>query len=315
MADCRSFGANAGASATRRVYQKPAQPQARRSVDLDGKLVSVPPLITLTTDFGTADPYVAEMKGVLLGEGPADLRLVDLSHELPPFDVYAAALFLRAAVPRFPDGTIHLVVVDPGVGSERAPIVAKLGNQLLVGPDNRVFGYLFDGSEEVYVADPKELGARALSATFHGRDLFAPLAARLAHGAEPRELGVRAESYQHLVFPLVELSGDTLIGRVIHVDRFGNLITNITRSVLFGFLNARASAESSALTPPLAQTMQINLGEQKLRGLATHYAEAKAGELLALIGSNQLLEVAVREGNAALKLGAQVGKPIRVQRE
>jgi S-adenosyl-L-methionine hydrolase (adenosine-forming) len=262
------------------------------------------PLITLTTDFGTADPYVAEMKGVLLSEGPADLRLLDLSHELPPFDVHATALFLRAAVPRFPPGSIHLVVVDPGVGGARAPLVARLGDQLLVGPDNRVFGYLFDGSEEVYVAERAALGERVLSATFHGRDLFAPLAARLAHGTPPDQLGTRAESYQHLLFPLVELAGDTLLGRVIHIDRFGNLITNITRSVLYGFLETKARAI------PL-----INLGEQKVRGLSTHYAEAKAGELLALIGSNHLLELAVREGSAALKLGAHVGKAIRIQRE
>ena len=244
------------------------------------------------------------MKGVLLSEGPADLRLLDLSHELPPFDVHAAALFLRAAVPRFPPASIHLVVIDPGVGSARAPIMARIGNQLVVGPDNRVFGYLFDGSEEVYVAEPATLGERALSATFHGRDLFAPLAARLAHGTPMHELGRRAESYQHLLFPLVELAGDTLLGRVIHIDRFGNLITNITRSVLFGFLQTGGDAV------PL-----INLGEQKVRGLSTHYAQAKSGELLALIGSNQLLELAVREGNAALKLGIQVGRPVRIQRE
>jgi S-adenosylmethionine hydrolase len=203
-------------------------------------------------------------------------------------------------------------VVDPGVGSERAPIVAKLADQLLVGPDNRVFGYLFDGSEEVYVADPTLLGVRALSATFHGRDLFAPLAARLARGAAPSELGARAESYQHLLFPLVELSGDTLLGRVIHVDRFGNLITNITRSVLLGFLNAGGEARTTESQP--GRALLIHLGEQKVRGLSTHYAEAKPGELLALIGSNQLLELAVREGSAALKLGAQVGKSIRIQR-
>jgi S-adenosylmethionine hydrolase len=163
----------------------------------------------------------------------------------------------------------------------------------------------------VYVADPTRLGARSLSATFHGRDLFAPLAARLAHGADPSTLGVRAESYQHLLFPLVELSGDTLLGRVIHIDRFGNLITNIARSVLLGFLQPGADASG----PAGVQAPLVSLGEHKLRGLSTHYAEAKVGELLALIGSNQLLEIAVREGSAALKLGAQVGKQVRIQRE
>ena len=261
------------------------------------------PLITLTTDFGTADPYVAEMKGVLAQEGPPDLRVFDLSHELPSFDVRAAALFLRACVPRFPKGTIHVVVVDPGVGSERSPIVVQLGDQLLVGPDNRVFGYLYDGSEQVHVLDPSALGPRALSGTFHGRDLFAPAAARLANGALLRELAKPAESYEHMVFPMVELSGDTLLGRIIHIDGFGNLITNITEDVLRSFLQDRA-----------LRTANVSLAERHVRGLVSHYAEVEPGALLALIGSSQLLELAIREGNAALKLGAEVGKLVRVLR-
>jgi S-adenosylmethionine hydrolase len=263
----------------------------------------VAPLITLTTDFGTADPYVAEMKGVLAHAGPPDLRMLDLSHELPVFDVQAAALFLRAAVPRFPAQTIHLVVVDPGVGSERAPIVVQLRDQWLVGPDNRVFGYLYDGSEQVYVVDPARVSAQPLSGTFHGRDLFAPVAARLARGEAPSEFALRAESYQHMVFPMVELTGELLLGRVIHIDRFGNLITNITQSVLRGFLEQQPE-----------RTPLISFGERHVRGLVNHYAEVKSGELLALIGSSQLLEVSVREGSAASKLGAQLGKQIRVQR-
>jgi S-adenosylmethionine hydrolase len=263
----------------------------------------VAPLITLTTDFGTADPYVAEMKGVLAHAGPPDLRILDLSHELPVFDIQAAALFLRAAVPRFPPRTIHVVVVDPGVGSTRAPIAVELHDQWLVGPDNRVFGYLYDGSEQVYVVDPARVAQGPLSGTFHGRDLFAPVAARLSRGEAPSEFATRAEIYQHMVFPMVELSGDTLLGRVIHIDRFGNLISNITHSVLRGFLQEK----------PVSAAL-VSLGERHVRGLVNHYAEAKPGELLALIGSSQLLELSVREGSAASKLGAQVGKAIRVQR-
>jgi S-adenosylmethionine hydrolase len=263
----------------------------------------VAPLITLTTDFGTADPYVAEMKGVLAQLGPADLRVFDLSHELPAFDVQAAALFLRAAVPRFPAQTVHVVVVDPGVGSERAPIVVWLKDQWLVGPDNRVFGYLYDGSERVYTVDPARAVQAPLSGTFHGRDLFAPVAARLAAGVPVTELAAPCEKYQHMVFPMVELTPDTLIGRVIHIDRFGNLITNITHSVLRGFL--QDGSERSA---------QVFLGERQVHGLVHHYAEVKPGEALALIGSSQLLEVSIREGSAADKLGAQLGKTVRVQR-
>jgi S-adenosylmethionine hydrolase len=261
------------------------------------------PLVTLTTDFGTADPYVAEMKGVLVSQGPPDLSVLDLSHELPAFDVQAAALFLRSAVPRFPAHSIHVVVVDPGVGSERAPIVVALHDQWLVGPDNRVFGYLYDGSEQVYVVDPERVAREPLSGTFHGRDLFAPVAARLARGAAPSEFARPCESYQHMVFPLVELSGDTLLGRVIKIDRFGNLITNVTLSVLRGFLQGGSE-----------RSLVVSLGERHVRGLVHHYAEAKPGELLALIGSSQLLELSIREGSAAEKLGAQVGRPVRVQR-
>jgi S-adenosyl-L-methionine hydrolase (adenosine-forming) len=259
-------------------------------------------LVTLTTDFGVADPYVAEMKGVLLREGPPDLRLIDLSHELAPFDIAAAALFVRAAVPRFPPGTVHLVVVDPGVGSARQAIIARVGEQLLVGPDNRVFGYLFDGSEEVFVIAP-EPAPRSVSSTFHGRDIFAPAAARLAAGRPPEQLGRRAESHQHMVFPLVEFAGDTLAGRVIHIDRFGNLITNIAHGVLSDFLGS--------LDP---SRVQFSLGERSVRGLVDHYAQGKPGELVALIGSSGLLELAVREGNAALKFGIELGKHVRVQR-
>lgn len=263
----------------------------------------MPPLITLTSDFGTADPYVAEMKGVLCSEGPPDLRVLDLSHELPPFDLQAAALFLRSAVPRFPAGTIHLVIVDPGVGSQRAPLIVRLGEQLLVGPDNRQFGYLFDGQEEVYRIDPARLGGREPSCTFHGRDLFAPAAARLAQGKPPSALGTRVESYQHLVFPMVEFVGDTLAGKVIHIDRFGNLITNIGQAALTGFLRSMPLREA-----------QVAIGERVVRGIVNHYAEGKLGELLALVGSSGLLELSLREGNAAAKLGIQLGKQVRVQR-
>ena len=262
----------------------------------------MPPTITLTSDFGTADSYVAEMKGVLLRDGPADLRVLDLTHELPPFDIQAAALFLRSAVPRFPAGTIHLVVVDPGVGSDRAPLVVKLGEQLLVGPDNRQFGYLFDGQEEVYIIAADALGKHELSRTFHGRDLFAPVAARLAGGASPQTLATRVDSYQHLVFPMVEFVGDTLVGKVIHIDRFGNLITNIGQAALLDFLG-----------PFPHDHAQVALGERTVRGIVGHYAQGKPGELLALVGSSGLLELALREGHAADKFVVQVGKHVRVQ--
>lgn len=259
------------------------------------------PLITLTSDFGTTDSYVAEMKGVLLALGPPDLRIVDLTHQLPPFDIQAAALFVRAALPRFPAGTIHLVVVDPGVGGTRAPLMVKLGDQLLVGPDNGQFGYLYDGSEQVYTIDARNT-RRSISSTFHGRDLFAPTVAQLAHGKTPDQLGAPADTYQHLVFPMVEFVGDSLIGRVIHIDRFGNLISNISESALRSFLGDETAGAT------------VSVGERSVNGLSDHYAQVEPGGLVALIGSSGLLELAVREGNASNKLSVGLGKQLRVQR-
>jgi S-adenosylmethionine hydrolase len=252
-------------------------------------------LVTLSTDFGTCDAYVAELKGVLYSEGPAALRVVDLSHELAPFDVRGAALFVRAALPRFPPGSVHVVVVDPGVGSARRPIAASVHGQLLVGPDNGVFGLLYDGSELVHEI---AVGGRALSSTFHGRDLFAPAAACLAAGASLDALGARLDTYACLELPVAAARDGVLLGEVIHVDRFGNLITNIAAPALRAFLGEQA--------------LRVELGAHIVQGLSDHYAEAAPGGLLALIGSSGLLEVAVREGSAAQRLGVRVGSPVRV---
>ncbi|MDB4987774.1 MAG: hypothetical protein JWN04_2952 [Myxococcaceae bacterium] len=259
------------------------------------------PLITLTTDFGTSDSYVAELKGVLLSEGPVGLRVVDLSHDLRPFDVAGAALFVRAALPRFPAGTIHLAVVDPGVGSSRRALIIELPEMTLVGPDNGLFGYLLDGRELVYQIDPGQLGERTMSRTFHGRDLFAPVAAKLAGAVPAATLGTRLDSYQRLRLPLIDMQGDVMHGRVIHVDRFGNAITNISDATLRGFVEPAAA-------------LRVTVGEHAIDGLSDHYAEAKVGALLALIGGSGLLELAAREESAALKLNLKVGTTVSVHR-
>jgi len=262
------------------------------------------PILTLTTDFGTRDAYVAELKGVLLSEGPPDLRIVDLSHELAPFDIHGAALFVRAALPRFPPGTVHLVVVDPGVGSERRALIVKHRDMTLVGPDNCVFSYLLDGGEEVYAIDRERLGTRPVSSTFHGRDLFAPVAARLAAGSAPAAFGIPADGVQRMAFPMVEMSGEVLHGRIIHVDRYGNLITNIGEPMLRGFLGT--------LGPDRVCLM---MGEHAIRKHVDHYAQGKRGELVTLIGSAGFVEIAAREASAASLLAAEVGRAVRVQRK
>jgi S-adenosylmethionine hydrolase len=260
------------------------------------------PLLTLTTDFGTRDSYVAELKGVLLNEGPASLRLIDLSHELLPFDIHAAALFLRSALPRFPRGTIHLAVVDPGVGSERRALIVERPDMLLVGPDNALFSYLFDGSESVYAIEPARLGERVISSTFHGRDLFAPVAARLAAGAAPASLGQRVTSYERMVFPMIDMQGDVLHGRVVHIDHYGNIITNISEGTLRSFLGAQDAR------------FDLSIGDHTLHALSSHYAQVEPGALLALVGSSGLIELAAREQSAARKLAIEVGRPVRVHR-
>ncbi len=256
------------------------------------------PLITLTTDFGTRDAYVAELKGVLYSEGPPGLQVVDLSHELQPFDVHSAALFVRAALPRFPCGTLHVVVVDPGVGSARRALIVECSGMLLVGPDNGLFSYLYDGGERVYAIDHARVGTRAIASTFHGRDVFAPVAARLASGAAPSSFGAHIESYERIVLPMVEISGDSLHGRVIHIDHYGNVVTNITGQTLSSFAGSDA--------------LHITIAERVISGLVDHYAQGEG--LLALIGSSGWLEVAAREANAAEILGARVGQSIRVSR-
>lgn len=258
-------------------------------------------LVALTTDFGTKDSYVAQMKGVLLREAPRDARIVDLSHELVPYDIQGAALFLKGAVPHFPEGTIHVAVVDPGVGSARGAIAARCQGQWFVGPDNGVFGYVLDRTAEVHTLDPALFTHVTPSRTFHGRDLFAPAAAQLAHGKDLGDLGPRAETYQHLVFPLVEMHADTLTGRVLHIDHYGNLITNIQAATLTAFLGD---------TPLDAVVIQI--ADRHVFGILDHYAQGKPDGLLSLFGSSGLLEIAAREASAAQKLGVEVGNLFRL---
>jgi S-adenosylmethionine hydrolase len=259
-------------------------------------MTAAPATITLTTDFGTRDSYVAQMKGVLLAAGPAALRIVDLGHEIAPQHVREAALFLRSAVPRFPAGTIHLAVIDPGVGSARRPIVAEAGGQLLVGPDNGVFGWLLDAGARVHAIDPARLGLRGIAPTFHGRDLFAPAAARLARGAAPASLGDAIVDPVRLAWPQPSRSPSAVIGEIVHIDRYGNLISNLERGDL----------------PAPPEVCLVSIAGIEVGRVRTHYAEAEPEEGLALFGSAGLLEIAVRDGHAARAIGARVSSEVRV---
>jgi S-adenosyl-L-methionine hydrolase (adenosine-forming) len=242
------------------------------------------PIITLLTDFGTADGYVGEMKGVLLARVP-DVAIVDVTHEIPPQDVDAARLTLARVWRRFPPGTIHLVVVDPGVGTDRAALAVASDERFLVGPDNGVLSpaLLMAGARVIALDVPS--GA---SASFHGRDVFAPAAAALASGSELRSLGAEMAHPRIRRTPEPQRTGDgALLGEVIAIDRFGNAITNL--------VGLRAGTiEAAGLSLPLRRT----------------YGEAAIGAPIAIVGSSGLIELAVRDGSAARVLHLTRGSAV-----
>ena len=273
-----------------------------------------PPLITLTTDFGTRDPYVAAVKGVLLRYCPG-ARLVDLSHEIAPHDVLEGALFLAAALPAFAAAAVHFVVVDPGVGGARRALAARLRPQageasgpLVVCPDNGLLTLLVrsPGVAEARSITSPAFRRESLSPTFHGRDLFAVAAARLAAGEPLAATGPPVT--QPVELPIAEpqrLEDGTLRGAVIHLDRFGNAITNLTVALL--------EAERAERAEQAERAIELWCGGHTLPLVRT-YADAAPGEPLALIGSSGLLEIAVREGSAAARLALARGSAVELRR-
>ena len=266
-------------------------------------------IVTLTTDFGTRDAYVAQLKGVLYAQGPEPLEVVDLTHEIAAQGVLEAALFVRAAWPRFPAGTVHMVVVDPGVGSARRALALGHAGQHWLGPDNGVMSLALGAAEPDAVAiDPARLGSAAVSATFHGRDVFAPAAARLARGERLDSLGPSARDLVRVALPGVQRSRSELQGQILHVDRYGNLISNLTRADLCTL----APAEHGE--PPLGR-LHVRVAGSAWLPLVRCYADAPAGTASALLGSSELLEVAVTNGHAGERLQAGVGSPVFVRLE
>ncbi|MBL0940520.1 MAG: SAM-dependent chlorinase/fluorinase [Gemmatimonadaceae bacterium] len=247
------------------------------------------PAITLLTDFGTADGYVAEMKGVLCTLAPA-IPVIDLSHDISPQDVTGARLALARCWRRFPAGTVHVVVVDPGVGSARAAIAVQSEGRILVGPDNGVL------SPSLFALDARVVQLQVpplASATFHGRDIFAPVAARLACGASLDEVGEPYTNALRLRTPQPQRQTDgALHGEVLTVDRFGNAITNL-------------------MLAPHVQDGMVTLGMQTLRLVRT-YSDAAPGELVALVGSSGWIEIAMRNGSAAAELRISRGMPVQL---
>ena len=257
-------------------------------------------IITLTTDFGQDDAFVGVMKGVIAGINPS-ARVTDLTHSIPPFNVLQAAFRLRQAYPYFPKATVHVAVVDPGVGGERRIVAMESDGHLFLAPDNGTLAVVEEESgraELVSVTEPRFFRPE-VSASFHGRDIFAPVAAHLAGGTPLSELGPAITALEPLNFPRPAFNADgSLDGAVLWADRFGNLATNISLALL-----------SEHFPDP---AVRVEIAGKRIARIRRTYSDAAAGELLAMIGSFGMLEIAVRQGSAAAALGAGPGTPVRV---
>ncbi len=258
------------------------------------------PIITLLTDFGTRDPYVAAMKGAILSKAPY-AQIVDITHDVPAHDILAASVALAEAAPCFPPGTLHVVVVDPGVGSDRAILAARFGGQAYLFPDNGVITTVATNQplEQIVVVQNPAYVPPAESNTFHGRDLFAPLAAMIVNGLMLERLGPMPGTYKMLDIPAPFMDSNVLVGRVIYVDNFGNLVTNIRQADLQRHWTADAMLE-------------IFCVGQRVGVLQSTYSSAPPGMALALINSMGALEVAVNQGRASDKYNAGVNSEVRV---
>lgn len=258
------------------------------------------PVITLSTDFGGDDPYVGIMKGVILGINPR-VTLVDITHSLSPHRLLEVAFKLNTVADYFPKGTIHLAVVDPGVGGVRRPIVIKTEKQSWVGPDNGIFTRILQAHPEsrVFRLTNPDYFLKPVSQTFHGRDIFSPAAAHLSRGIPLAALGIPISDPVLLDLPEPVFEKNSLFGWVLYADRFGNLITNLSR----GLMKDRMADRD----------LRIRIGTRTIRGLQENYGRVEPGRLLALFGSSGYLEIACNLGSAAEKVGYVPGKVIEVR--
>ena len=285
-----------GDTATRRHADK--TPSARVSSSPHSRV----PVITLLTDFGTTDYFVAAVKGVILAANP-NACLVDITHEIAAQDIEAGAFTLLAACSSFPAGTIHLAVVDPGVGSSRRPILIKACEQFFVGPDNGIFSYVCDqsaGPEIVHLTNSKYF-RHPVSPTFNGRDIFAPVAAALSSGIKPGELGKKIKDYVRLQPLKAQTSRPgEILGRIIHIDRFGNCVTNITQAELTSDM--------------IAAGAKLRLKRKVVKSFRSYFAEdtGSKDKVFATWGSAGFLEIATAGESAANVLNARRGDPVIV---
>lgn len=261
------------------------------------------PLITLLTDFGTADTFIGSMKGVILGINP-EARIVDLTHEIPPHNIRSGAYLLQTATRYFPPGTIHIAVVDPGVGSERRALLVSTSTQHFLTPDNGLLSYVLAEEPE---AEIRELNAQkyflaAVGPTFHGRDLFAPAAAWLSQGEPLDAFGPRVKDMVRFEIRRPVFDRERLVGEVQHIDRFGNLITNI------GYTELRDLTDMDNWLG-----LQVKVRQATVKGLQRCYADAKPKKLAALVNSDGWLELFCNQGRADKLAKAKMGERVEVR--
>ena len=257
------------------------------------------PVITLTTDFGAADHFVGTMKGVILGIAPR-ATLVDITHEIAPQDVGQAAFVIAQSWRYFPNKTIHVIVVDPGVGSARRANLCEAGGQFFIAPDNGVLSMIYDHAKpKVREISNARLMLKDVSRTFHGRDVFAPAAAHLARGIAPARFGKLIRDYIHAArLKPTQLAAHAWAGVVLKADRFGNLITNF---------DIRRFAQIKT------RPMELRIGDARIRRLALTYAETAVGELFAIVGSSGYIEIAANQESAAKLLGCGAGAAVELE--
>jgi S-adenosyl-L-methionine hydrolase (adenosine-forming) len=283
----------------------PDGPFRARNAILPTETAMAPPLLTLLTDFGLDDYYVAAVKGTVLRLAPGT-QLVDISHQIEPGNIAAASFLLAAAAPAFPDGTVHLAVVDPGVGSQRRILVAESAAGLLVAPDNGLLTPLLPGAR-VRSVECADLFLAAPGATFHGRDRFAPVAAFLLRGGSPGDLGPEIADPVHLARTPPRREPGLLSGVVVHIDRFGNLITDIPAAWLPAALTGEATA-TARTTHILAR-----VGSHTAAQLADHYEQIPRYGVAVMIGSLGTLELAMRGEDLASRWGVDPGAAVQVR--
>jgi S-adenosyl-L-methionine hydrolase (adenosine-forming) len=259
------------------------------------------PIITLTTDYGTNDHLVGVLKGVILNINP-EVNIVDITHSILAHDILDGALTLSQAYKYFPSKTIHLVVVDPGVGTARRPILVAGDTHYFVAPDNGVLSAVYDQSESLYVwnVTSEHYFRQPVSNTFHGRDIFAPVAAWLSKSWQTASFGEEITDFVRFAIPKPKASGNTIKGIVLRVDNFGNLITNLT------------AEDAPALVAPDAK-FTILVGNAAVTKIVATFAQGVAGETFAIIGSSGYIEICVNKGSAARAVGAGRGAEVTVE--